>query len=359
MIQNRLMVASTSVKPEYAQEIAEHLDQEPVSLTQEDETVWVDVKRRRFRDGELYVRFIDSIRGSDLFIIAPLINRPDRISNTDEAVQHWSVNDSLAEANIMLEAAASASAARRNIFAPYLPYSRQERRDESGEPISARSVINTFQANGVSRIMAMDLHAPAIQGFTNPNVPFDRVPAKPLIKQWIKKTIKQERVEDIVLVSPDAGRTKVVEGYADTLYQEGFPVNTAGIEKRRLRHGEDPQIVGIQGNVRNRRCIILDDMISTGGTTIQAANAVLDKGARRVDVVATHGLLAGEAVERLRKSQIGSIALTDVLLTDEKRQALEGKLVVIETAKYFAELIRATHRNESLSNIYATWGNGS
>lgn len=341
VIENRLAIATGTVKQEYTQEIAQHIGIEPL-----------EVESRRFPDGELYNRYGESIRGTDLFIMAPMINgvvTPDG--------RPWSVNDGLKEVNVLLDAGTAAGAKRRVLFIPYLPYSRQERKDESGEPISARSTINEFICNGMTRIMTMDLHAPAIQGFVPPEVGFDRIPGKPLLKAWIKDRLEGQNLDEWVLVSPDAGRTGVVESYAGTLYREGFDLKTAGIEKRRLKHDEDPVIVGVQGDVSGKNCIIIDDMISTGGTTVRAADALFERNALSVDVVASHGILAGNAIEKLKQSQIGSIALTDVLLTDEKIKALEGKIEPIETGKFFAALIEATFRNQSLSEIYDSWPN--
>ena len=278
-----------------------------------------------FASGEVHCRFGDSIRGSDVFIIQ---------------THSGPVNDALMEQLIMIDAAKRASAKRITAVIPYYGYSRQDRKAEGREPITAKLVADLLTAAGANRVVSMDLHSGQIQGFFN--FPVDHLQAMPVLEDYLRR----ETDEDVVIVSPDAGRIKVAERIASHL-----GADLAFIYKRRPKGTQNiVEAKEVIGDVEGRRCVLTDDMIDTAGTICAAADLLLERGATEVWAMATHAVLSGPAVDRLEKSGLSRVILTDTLpLSSEKRIA---KIEVLSTAKIFADAIDAVFEDLSVSEIF-------
>ncbi|MFL6130464.1 MAG: ribose-phosphate diphosphokinase [Mycobacteriales bacterium] len=316
--QNRksLILVSGRAYPELAEEIAREIG---VSVTPS--------SMYDFPDGEIYVRFEESVRGSDAFVLQ---------SHTAP------INTWLMETLIMVDALKRASAKRITIVTPYYPYSRQDKKHRGREPISARLVADLFKQAGADRIMSVDLHTAQIQGFFDG--PVDHLFALPLLTDYVEQKYAGA---ELTVVSPDAGRLRVAERWTDRL--GGCPL--AFIHKTR-----DPmvpnQVVAnkVVGEVEGRTCVIVDDMIDTGGTIVKAADALFAAGARDVVVAATHGVLSGPAVDRLKNSRIREVVITNsVPVTPEKRF---DKLTVLSVAPLIARAIHEVFADGSVTSLF-------
>ena len=260
-----------------------------------------------FANGEIFVRFEESVRGSDAFVI----------QSHAAPINTW-----LMEQLIMVDALKRASAKRITVVAPFYPYARQDKKHRGREPISARLIADLFKTAGAHRLMSVDLHTAQIQGFFDG--PVDHLFALPLLAEHIER--RWSSCGEVTVVAPDAGRVRVAERWTDRL---GCPL--AIIHKRR-----DPDVPNevkmfeVVGEVEGRTCIIVDDMIDTGGTITKAAEALYANGAAEVVAAATHGVLSGPAVDRLKNSPISEVVVTNTLpLTDEMRF---DKLTVLSIA---------------------------
>ena len=311
-----LMLFSGRAYPELAAEIGSHLG---VTTTPS--------SSYEFANGELFVRFEESVRGCDAFVIQ---------SHTTP------INTWLMEQLIMVDALKRASAKRITVVAPFYPYARQDKKHRGREPISARLVADLFKTAGANRLMAVDLHTSQIQGFFDG--PVDHLFALPLLAEHV---IERYRGRDLTVVAPDSGRVRVAERWTDRL--GGCPL--AFIHKTR-----DPltpnQVVAnrVVGDVDQRVCIIVDDMIDTGGTTVKAAEALMAAGAAEVIATATHGVLSGPAVDRLKNSQIREIVVTNTLPIPSERQF--DKLTVLSIAGLISQAIKAVFEDGSVTSLF-------
>ncbi|MSY63346.1 MAG: ribose-phosphate diphosphokinase, partial [Actinobacteria bacterium] len=274
--QKRLVLATGRAHPELAQEIATLLDTELVPTTSYD-----------FANGEIFVRFDESVRGVDAFVIQS---------------HSAPINDQLMEQLIMVDALKRASAKRITVVSPFFPYARQDKKHKGREPISARLVADLYKAAGADRLMSVDLHSPQIQGFFDG--PVDHLWALPLLADYVKQTFGSE---NLTVVSPDSGRVRVADIWADRL---GAPL--AIIHKRRDPNKPNQvQVNELVGEVEGRVCVLVDDMIDTAGTIVAAAKALRDNGAGRIIVASTHAVFSDPAVERLSGPDVDNVIVTN------------------------------------------------
>jgi ribose-phosphate pyrophosphokinase len=314
----KLHVVSGRANPALAEDIAAHLG---IQLG--------DTHLGNFANGEIHCRFGESVRGMDVFII-----------QSHGAAGTGSINDALMEHLIMVDAARRASAKRITAVMPFYGYGRQDRKAEGREPITAKLVANMFSAAGANRLMSVDLHSGQIQGFFDP--PFDHLVAMPVLIDYLETNLGS----DLVVVSPDAGRVKVAERYANALHAD-----LAIVHKRRVRGAknsvEAKEVVGV---VEGRNCVLIDDMVDTAGTIVAAAEQLMERGARSVYAAATHGVLSGPAIDRLKNSAITKMVVTDTLPLPSEKQI--DKLEVLSVAKIVADAIDAVFQNTSVSEIF-------
>lgn len=309
-----LQIFAGRSNPELAQEIATQLKQ-PLGT----------VEIATFANGEIYCRFEESVRGADVYVIQT----------------HSSpVNEAIMEQCIMIDALKRASAGRITAVCPYYGYSRQDKKARSREPIAARLVADMLSAAGAGRVISVDLHTGQIQGFFD--FPFDHLTALPLLADWVRNEVRG----DVVVVSPDAGRVKVTERMASMLQSD-----VAILYKRRSTDVRNQsETLAVVGDVEGRHCILVDDMIDTAGTITSAASLLSDRGAREVFVVATHAVLSGPAVDRLKNSEIRRVVVTDTLpIPAEKR--FDG-LEVVSIAPVIAEALDAVFEDTSVSELF-------
>ncbi len=280
-------------------------------------------KVSHFSDGEVSVSLGESVRGADCYII----------QSTSEPV-----NDNLMELCIMIDAMKRASAGRINAVIPYFGYARQDRISKPREPLTAKLVADIISIAGADRVITMDLHAAQIQGYFN--IPVDHMIGQPtLIKYFQTKKLK-----DMVVVSPDHGSVKRARSFA-----AGFDAPIAIIDKRRPKANE-AQIMNIIGDVSGKTCVLVDDMVDTAGTICQAADALIAKGAKEVYACATHGVLSGPAIKRLKESPIKEIVFLNTIEIPRKKR-YKG-LKVLSIAGVFAETIYRVFSNEALSPLF-------
>jgi ribose-phosphate pyrophosphokinase len=282
-----------------------------------------------FANGELHCRFGESVRGMDVFIV-----------QSHGAADGMSINDALMEHLIMVDAARRASARRITAVMPFYGYGRQDRKAEGREPITAKLVANMFESAGAHRLMSVDLHSGQIQGFYDQ--PFDHLVAMPVLVDYLRTHVG----EDLVVVSPDAGRVKVAERYANALHAD-----LAIVHKRRVKGAKNVvEAKEVVGNVEGRTCVLIDDMVDTAGTIVAAAEQLVERGARSVYAAATHGVLSGPAIDRIKNSVITKLVVTDTLPLPSEKQI--DKLEVLSVAKIVADAIDAVFQNTSVSEIF-------
>ena len=279
-----------------------------------------------FANGEIFVRFDGSVRGCDVFVLQ---------SHT-APLNKW-----IMEQLIMLDALKRASAKRITIVVPFYGYARQDKKHAGREPISARLMADLFKAAGADRLMTVDLHTSQIQGFFDG--PVDHLFALPLLAEHVAKSVD---VSKVTVVSPDAGRVRVAERWTDIL---GSPL--AIMHKRRdPRVPNEAKVLEVVGEVEGRICVIVDDMIDTGGTIAKAAEALFANGAAEVIVTATHGVLSDPAAERLQNSRITEVVVTDTLPITAERQF--PKLTVLPIAPLIARAIREVFGDGSVTSLF-------
>jgi len=313
--EKRLVLATGRAHPDLADEVARELGTALVPTTAYD-----------FANGEIYVRFGESVRGSDAFVI----------QSHSAPINQW-----LMEQLLMVDALKRASAKRITVIAPYYAYSRQDKKHRGREPISARFVADMFKSAGADRLMSVDLHTAQIQGFFDG--PVDHLWALPLLADYVGKRVDRSR---ITIVSPDAGRVRVADLWSDRL---GAPL--AIIHKRR-----DPSVPNqvkvheVVGAVAGRTCVLVDDMMDTAGTVTQAAEALFENGAADVVIAATHAILSGPAVDRLRNSKVSEVIVTNTLPIPEDR--LFPQLTVLSIAPMIARAIREVFDDGSVTSLF-------
>ena len=313
-----MAVFAGSVNPGLAQGIADNLG---IKLG--------DVKLEKFANGEIYARYEQSVRGADVFIVQSVC-----------AGSGYDVNDALMELLIMADAAHRASARSVCAIIAHYGYARQERKAAPREPITARLVADLVTAAGVDRIITLDLHQDAIQGFFN--VPVNHMTAMPLFVDYYKS--KGFDPEKLCVVSPDVGRAKAAKKF-----QLLIDSDIAIMHKDRPRHNQS-EITALIGDVTGKICIINDDMIDTGGTLCAAADTLLARGAEKVYVCATHGLFSGPAYDRIENSNIEEVVVTDAVPVPLERQT--GKIKVLSIAPLVGKTIECVYSNGSVAQLF-------
>ena len=310
----RLVLVAGRAHPELSTEVATHLN---VPLG--------ECVLSTFANGEIYCRYGENIRGTDLFVF-----------QTHGAA----INDSLMEQLIMIDAAKRASADRITAVCPFYGYARQDRKAEGREPITARLVADMLTAAGADRVVTVDLHTGQVQGFFN--YPVDHLTAVPVIAAHLAETVDN----DAVMVAPDAGGGKLARRFADRL-----SADIAFIDKRRPKGTHNVAVATeVVGDIAGRTCVIVDDMIDTAGTVVSAANLLIDRGASDVYIAATHGLLSGPAVDRLKNAPVREVVVTNTVpISDEKRF---DSLRVLSIAPLVGDAIAAVFEDRSVSQLF-------
>ncbi len=309
-----LLLYSGSSHPDLAEEVAKHLG---VTLGE------VDI--HQFGNSEIYVRFLSSVRGAYCFVLQ---------THTPPTARH------IMETLIMIDALKRGSARRITAVLPFFPYSRQDKKHLAREPISAKLMADLLHTAGADRVMSVDLHAGQIQGFFD--MPFDHLTAHPLILDYLKSEVGT----DFVMTAPDAGRVGVADRFAKKL-----GIDLAIVHKRRDPnvHGE-VETLHVVGDVRGRKCVLVDDMIDSGGTIVKAAEALMSHGAAEVYAVCTHPVLSGSASERLENSPIRKVMVTNTLPIPPEKGF--SKLEVVSVGEIIADAIRAVFEDQSVSGIF-------
>ena len=313
--QKRLVLLSGRSHPELAESVANELG---IDLSP---TLAYD-----FANGEIFIRFRESVRGTDAFVLQ---------SHTTP------INKWIMEQLIMIDALKRASAKRITVIVPFYGYARQDKKHRGREPISARLMADLFKTAGADRLMTVDLHTSQIQGFFDG--PVDHLFALPLLAEHVSSRVSRD---EITVVSPDAGRVRVAERWTDVL---GAPL--AIIHKRR-----DPDVPNqvrvfeVVGDVQDRVCVVVDDMIDTGGTIVKAAETLFENGAKDVIVAATHGILSDPAKERLQESRISEVVVTDTLPISEDR--MFEKLTILSIAPILAKAINEVFTDGSVTSMF-------
>jgi ribose-phosphate pyrophosphokinase len=289
-----------------------------------------DVKLSTFSSGELYARYSESIRGADVFIVQ---------SHCEP------INDRIMQQLLMIDAAKRASARRVTAVCPFYGYARQDRKAEGREPISARLLADLLTVAGADRVISVDLHTGQIQGFFD--CPVDHLTAVPLLADYLAR----EMEGDVVVVSPDAGGLKLARRFANCLEEAGIDSDLAFIDKRRPKGTHNvAEATDVVGNVAGGVCVLVDDMIDTAGTIVSAANLLIDRGATEVWVAATHAVLSGPAVDRLKNAPVRQVVVTNTLpIPDDKRF---DALQVLSIAPIIAEALDAVFEDTSVSEIF-------
>lgn len=307
MIQQPLIFSGTS-NPELTKKICDYLNLVPGK---------VDIKR--FSDGEIWVKFQDNIRGRDVFLVQSTMPPAEN----------------LMELLIMIDAAKRASAYRVTAVLPYFGYARQDRKDQPRVAITAKLIANLITTAGADRVITMDLHASQIQGFFD--IPFDHLYASPVFSNIVK-----DKIDNLVVVSPDVGGIKLARSYAKRL-NAGLVV----IDKRRPKPNE-VEAMEIIGDVSGKNVLLVDDLIDTGGTFVSAVKALKNKGAKDIYGAVTHPLLSGESIKKIINCDIKKLYVTDTIPLNYENE----KIVVRTASGLFAEAIIRSHRNESISSLF-------
>jgi ribose-phosphate pyrophosphokinase len=308
-----LKVFSGSAHPQLTREIADFLG---IPIGQ--------ARLRRFPDSEVSFQIDENIRGADVFIVQPTSNPVD---------QH------LMELMVMIDAFRRSSAARITAVIPYYGYARQDRKDKPRVPISAKLVANLLSAAGTNRVLTMDLHKAQIQGFFD--IPVDHLFAAPAIIEYCARL----NYPDLTIVSPDAGGAERARAYAKRLDAE-----LAVVDKRRTEDGT-AEVMNVIGDVKGRTCILQDDIIDTAGTIQKAATALKDNGAERVLACAVHGVLSGPAIDRIERSPLDQLIVTNSIPLGAAAQACK-KIVVLSVARLLGQAIRNIHEETSVSSLF-------
>ncbi len=314
-MQKSMALFSGSTHPELAAKIAKVLG---VNLG--------NVRLEKFSNGEIYARYLESVRGADVFIIQSLSG------------EH--VNDSLMELLIMADAAKRASARTITAVISHYAYARQDRKAAAREPITAKLVADLIEVSGIMRVMTIDLHQGQIQGFFD--MPVDHLTALPILADYFKS--KNLDADRLCVVSPDVGRAKAAKKLSDML--EG---DLAIMHKGRPGHNK-AEITALIGDVAGKTCILNDDMIDTGGSVVGAVETLHNKGAEKVYVCATHPVFSGPAYERMENLDVEEVVVCDTIPVPAERQT--GKIKVVSVASLFARAIENVYSNGSVSNLF-------
>ena len=313
MKNNTLKIFSGRSNPSLAKDIASTLNQDlgKVSI-------------RTFADGEIWVKYEENIRGCDVFIIQST-NSP---------------SENIMELALMIDAAVRASADTVTVVIPYFGYGRQDRKDQPRVPISSRVIVDILTAMGTDRIITLDLHSTQIQGFAK--IPFDNLYSRSVILNAIQDEGFNPRSS--VVLAPDIGSVKMSQGYAKNL-----GMHFALIDKRRFAPNQ-AEINHLIGDLNNMDVLIIDDMIDTAGTLVNASNAALEQGAKSVTAIATHGVLSDPAIDRIKKSDIKKIIITDTISIAKYK--LIDKLKIMSVSGIFGQAVDRVHNGESVSALF-------
>ena len=310
----RMLLLSGTAHPDLAAEIAENLG---IALT--------EVQLGKFANGEISIRFNESLRGNDVFIIQ---------------TEGFKVHEAIFEQMLMIDAAKRASARSITAVCPLLPYARADRKSAGREPIGARLFVDMLAAAGADRIMSVDLHSGQTQGFFDG--PFDHLIAMPLFKKYIKAHFG----DDFVFVAPDAGRVKMTERYSSS-----FNAPMAIIHKTRSTVKHNSVVAKhLIGNVEGKDCVIIDDMIDTAGTFCAAADMLKEKGAKSVFGLASHGIFSGAALQRIEDSAFEKVVVTNTFPVDT--HGVTNKVEVLSVAKLLADAMYAVAHSDSVSALF-------
>lgn len=310
---DKMKIFAGNANPALAEEICKHLD---IALS--------SAEVRRFSDGEIFVELGENVRGRDVFVIQPTCPP---------------VNDHLMELVIMVDAMRRASARRITAVLPYYGYARQDRKVAPRVPITAKVVAEMMMAVGVRRVLTMDLHAGQIQGFFN--IPVDNLFAAPVLLDYISTELRN----DVIMVSPDAGGVERTRAFAKRLNAD-----LAIIDKRRERANEC-ESMNVIGDVNGKTAILLDDMVDTAGTLCSGADMLIQAGAKEVYACCSHGVLSGPAIERLEKSKIKSLVITNSIPLHGAASKCE-KIKVLSVSSLLGEAIRRIHSEDSVSSLF-------
>lgn len=294
-----------------AENIVKHLDTELTKCT-----------TSRFADGEVFARIDENVRGADVYIVQPT-NPPA---------------ENIMELLLLIDAARRASAARITCVVPYFGYGRQDRKDQPRVAIGAKLMANMLTGAGADRLLAIDFHAHALQGFFD--IPVDHLYAAPVLTAHYRK----KELKDLVVVAPDVGSAKMARGFAKRL-----DASLAIIDKRRPA-ANVAEVVNVVGEVEGRDCLLADDMIDTAGTVAESARALKKLGARDIYICATHALLSGPAVQRLTDAPVKEVTVTDTIAIPESRHF--STLNVLSVGELLAKAIRSTHAYQSVSSLF-------
>ena len=283
-----------------------------------------DISIKTFSDGEIWVKYEENVRGQDVFIIQST-NGP---------------SENIIELALMTDAAVRASASTVNIIMPYFGYGRQDRKDQPRVPISSRVMIDIFTSMGADRIVTMDLHSTQIQGFAK--IPFDHLYSRMVLMKAISDLGLDSKKS--VVLAPDVGSAAISQAYAKRL-----KMHFALIDKRRFAPNQ-AKVSHLIGDLDSMDVLIIDDMIDTAGTTVGAANAAMEKGAKSVTAIATHGVLSGPAIERLKSAPIKNLVVTDTIQIPEEK--ILSNMKIITVADVFGAAINRIHNGESVSALF-------
>jgi ribose-phosphate pyrophosphokinase len=310
----RVCLFTGNSNPDLASDIAKVLDT-PVG----------EARVSRFSDGETFCEIRENVRGLDTYVVQSTCSP---------------VNDNLMELLIMCDALRRASAAAITAVIPYYGYARQDRKVAPRTPITSKLVADLLVAAGISRVVCVDLHAGQIQGFFN--IPFDHLYALPV---FLDDYLKPRFSDETVFIAPDAGGVERTRAYSKRL-----GASLAIVDKRRERANVS-EVMHVIGDVKDRDCIIVDDLIDTAGTLCNAARAVMERGAKRVVAVATHGVLSGPAVQRIQDSPLDEVVVTNSVPLSEEARASK-KIRTVSIARLLGEAIRRIHNSDSVSSLF-------
>lgn len=282
-----------------------------------------DMEVDRFSEGEIRVKINKNVRGRDVFIVQSTCPP---------------VNESIMELLVIIDAMKRASADRITAVIPYFGYARQDRKDQPRVPITAKLIANIITAAGTDRVITVDLHAGQIQGFFD--IPLDHLFAAPVLIKYIQSM----QLENVVVVSPDVGGIKMARAFSKLL-----GADLAVVDKRRIS-GEETEVMNVMGEVEGKRVFIVDDLVATAGSLVEAVTAVRDRGALEVYAAISHSVLSGHAMERIERSPLKKLIVTDTIPIGDK--ALNDKIVVLTVAELLGEAIKRIHDNESVSSLF-------
>ena len=313
MNHDRLKIFTGNANPGLAREICDALGMQ-----------LAEAQVKQFSDGENRIQILENVRGADVFVVQPTCQPVDR---------------SIMELLLMIQALKLASAGRITPVLPYYGYARQDRKDQPRVPISAKLIATLLQASGADRVLTLDLHAAQIQGFFD--IPVDHLFATPVLIEYFRAA----NIPDLTVVSPDAGGVERARAFAKRL---NSPL--AIIDKRR-EEANVAEVMNVVGDVEGRHCLLVDDLIDTGGTLVKGAEALIEKGATGVSACATHAVLSGAAVKRIEESELKEVVFTNsVPLSKEARKC--SRIHSLSIASLMAEAIRSIHEETSVSVLF-------